>query len=82
MKSRKSFKDLGDGFKQYNDAKGSRCTVIRFPWFIQDNAVSLLHSLGVVSVREEGSQQRWKEPLVGLVDLLPDRVRNAAWARG
>jgi len=42
-KSRKSFKDLGDSFEQDNDAKGSRCTVIRFAWFVQDNAVGLLH---------------------------------------
>ena len=42
-KSGKSFEDLGDSFKQDNDAKGSMCAVIRFAWFIQDNAVGLLH---------------------------------------
>jgi len=42
-KSRNSFEDLGESFKQDNDAKGSRCTVIRFAWFIQNNAVGLLH---------------------------------------
>ena len=42
-KSRKSFEDLGDSFKQENDAKGRRCTVIRFAWFIQNNAVGLLY---------------------------------------
>ena len=42
-KSGKSFEDFGDSFEQDNDAKGSRCTVIRFSWFIQDNAVGLLH---------------------------------------
>jgi len=31
---------------------------------------------------EERSEQRWKELLVGLMDLLPDRVRNTTWARG
>ena len=69
-KSRKSFEDLGDSFKQDNNAKGSRYTVIRFAWIIQDNAVGLLHGMGVVSVDEEGSEQRWKEQLVGLLDLL------------
>ena len=43
-KSRKSFEDLGNSFKQDNDAKGSRCTVIRFARFVQENAVGLLHS--------------------------------------
>jgi len=33
-KSRKSFEDIGDSFEQDNDAKGSRCTVIGFAWFI------------------------------------------------
>ena len=42
-KSRKSFDDLGDSFEQDNDAKGRRCTVIRFAWVVQDNAVGLLH---------------------------------------
>ena len=42
-KSGKSFEDLGDSFKQDNDAKGSRCPVIRFAWLIQDNGVGLLH---------------------------------------
>jgi len=42
-KSGKSFEDLGDSFKEDNDAKGSRCTVIRFAWVIQDNAIGLLH---------------------------------------
>jgi len=42
-KSRKSFEDFGDSFEQDNDAKGTRCTVIRFAWFIQDNTVGLLH---------------------------------------
>jgi len=42
-KSRKSFEDFRDSFKQDNDAKGRRCTVIRFAWFIQNNAVGLLH---------------------------------------
>jgi len=41
--SRKSFEDLGDSLEQDNDAKGSRYTGIRFAWFIQDNAVGLLH---------------------------------------
>jgi len=43
-KSRKSFEDLRDSFKQDNDAKGRRCTVIRFARFIQDNAVGLVHA--------------------------------------
>ena len=42
-KSRKSFEDLGDSFEQDNDVKGRRCTVIRFAWLIQNNAVGLLH---------------------------------------
>ena len=29
-KSRKSFEDFGDSFEENNDAKGRRCTVIRF----------------------------------------------------
>jgi len=29
-KSGNSIEDLGPSFKQHNDAKGSRCTVIRF----------------------------------------------------
>jgi len=81
-KSRKSFEDFGDGLEQDNDAKGSRCMVIGFAWFIQDNAVGLLHGYGVVPMGEKSSEQRWKKPLVGLMDLLPDRVRNTAWARG
>ena len=56
--------------------------VIRLAWFIQDNAIGLLHGQWVVTVGEERSEQRWKEPLVGLIDLLPDRVRNTTWARG
>ena len=43
MKSRKSFEDFGDTFELDNDAKESWCTIIRFAWFIQDNAVGLLH---------------------------------------
>jgi len=58
------------------------CTVIRFARFIQDNTGGLLHGYGVVPVGEERSEQRWKESLVGLMDLLPDRVRNTTWARG
>jgi len=42
-KSRKSFEDLGDSFEQDNDANGRRCRVIRFAWFMQNNAVGLLH---------------------------------------
>jgi len=41
--SRKSFEHLGDSFEQDNDTNGIRCTVSRFAWFIQDNAVGLLH---------------------------------------
>jgi len=33
-------------------------------------------------VGEESREQRRKEPLVGLMDLLPDRVGNTTWARG
>jgi len=39
---RKSFEDFGDSFEQDNHVKESRCTVIRFTWFIQDHAVGLL----------------------------------------
>jgi len=42
-KSRKSFEDLGDSFEQENDAKGGRCRVISFAWFVLDNDVGLLH---------------------------------------
>jgi len=65
-----------------NNAKGSRCAVIWVAWFIQDNAVSLLHGVGVISVGEEGSELRWKELLVGFVEPLPDRVGDPTWARG
>ena len=81
-KSRKSFEDLGNGFEQDNDAKGRRSTVIGLAWFVQDNTVGLLHGYWVVPVGEERSKQRWKEPLVGLMDLLLDRVRNTTWAIG
>ena len=81
-KSRKSFEDFGDSFVQDNNAKGSRYTVIRFAWFIQDNTVGLLHGEGVVTVGEERSEQGRKEPFVGLMDLLPDRIRNTTRARG
>jgi len=57
-------------------------TVIRFAWFVQDNAVGHLHGYGVVSVGKEESEQRWKDPLVDLVHRLPDRVRNTTWTRG
>jgi len=67
---------------QGNDAEGSRCTVIRFAWVVQDNAVGLLHGYRVVPVGKEGSAKSWKKLLVGLVNLLPDRVRNTTWARG
>ena len=81
-KSRKYFEDFGDSFEQDNDAKGSRCTVIRFAWFIQDNTVGLLHGNGVVTVGEERSEQGQKEAFIGLTDLLPDRVMNTTRFRG
>jgi len=31
---------------------------------------------------KEGSEKSWKKLLVGLMNLLPDRVRNTTWARG
>jgi len=81
-KSRKSFQDFGDSFEQDNDAKRSRCTVIRFAWFIEDTTVGLLHGEGVVTLGEERSEQGRQEPFVGRMDLLPDRVRNTTRARG
>jgi len=71
-----------DSFEQDNDPKRSRCTVFRFAWFILDNTIGLLHGEGVVTVGEERSEQGRKELFVGLVDLLPDRVRNTTRARG
>jgi len=55
---------------------------LAFTWFIQDNVIGLLYGKGVVSVGKEGTEQRWKEPLIGLVDLRRDRVRNTTRARG
>ena len=81
-KSRKSFVDLGNSFEQDNNAEGSRCTVIWLAWFVQDNAFGLLHGKRVVSVGKEGSEKSWKKQLIGLMNLLPDRVRNTTWARG
>jgi len=82
MQGIEAFEDLRDSFAQDNDAERRRCVVVWFAWFVQDNAIGLLHGLAMMSVGDEGSEQRWKEQLVGLVDLLPDRVRNTTWARG
>jgi len=62
--------------------KGRRCGVVRFAWFIQDYAVCFLHGLRMISVDEGRSKQREEESLIGLVDSLPDGVRDAAGARG
>ena len=56
--------------------------VVRFAWFIQDNAICFLYGLRMISVGEERSKKRGEESLIGLVDSLPDRVRDAAPARG
>ena len=31
---------------------------------------------------EERGKQRWEESFIGLVDALPDRIRDATWTRG
>jgi len=56
--------------------------VVWFAWFVQDNTVGLLHGLGMISVGEERSEKGLNETLIGFVDSIPDRVGNAAWARG
>ena len=51
-------------------------------WFVWDNAIDFLQSLRVISVGKERSKNRGEEPLIGLVDSLPDRVGDATRARG
>ena len=36
----------------------------------------------MISMHQEGSEERWKEPFIGHMDSLPDRVGDSARTRG
>jgi len=41
-----------------------------------------LRGLGVISVDQERSEDRWMEPFIGLIDLVPDRVGDTTRTSG
>ena len=79
---REPLKYFGDSFKKDKNAKGSMGEVVWFAWFVKDDTIGSLPGLRVISMEQEGIEERWKEPFIGLIDSLPDRVEDTTRTRG
>ena len=78
-----AFEDLGDGFKEDDNAKGGRSVVGRFAGFVEDNPVRVFEAGGVVPKGHQWGQEVEEEAGIEGVHLFPDRVRYSvgAWCR-
>ena len=77
-----SFHNFGEGLQENYDSEGGRRVVGGLAGFVQDNSVGLFERRGMVSILEQRADKVCEEGRTRLVDLFPDAVGYAIWARG